>query len=364
MRTAFLVALLIPWAAAAQVRPITVALASEPIEGCELDGLAADVERRLGRDVFGPEREAEFVVRVDGSTTEEGLGLRVVVEQLGRNMGERHVEVSSCEEMRDRAALIVALVVDTQLPRLPPVPSLTAAAGLDDGSGTPAADSPAGDTNDTNGTAEGASAEDGGASTEASEPAASDAEVDEGIEESASGADLVGEPIEVQLSLVGAAHVGWFPSIAGGGGLGVAVRGHRWTLRADAFGWLPDDSLVQEPVSIRIFGAALRLGGCVGGDLRALHLAGCAVVETGALRVEGRGLDDPDARWRFSLRGGLEARATLSVRAVRIGLAIGLDAPIVRDRFVFAEADASTQVAHEPGPVGGIALLSVGFAIP
>lgn len=320
----------------AQVRPITVALAAEPNEECPLEGLADEVEVRLRREVFVDAADAEFVVRVQSLAP--GIGRRIVVEQLGRPIGERRVEVESCEELRDRTALIVALVVDTQLPLLPPVPEATTPVG-DEGPpavpATEAAGTPNAPTEET---------------TTPEEP------------EAEPSPEPPEEPLEVQLALVGAAHVGWFPSVAGGAGLGVTVRGRRWAVHADALGWVPDDSLVQEPVSMRLYGAALRLGGCGGGDFGRVHLAGCGVVEVGALRVEGRGLDEPEARWRFSLRGGPELRATLAIRALRLGLALGVDAPLVRDRFVFSDVDASTRVAHEPAVVGGIALLSVGLA--
>ncbi len=363
VRTALLLALLLPGAAMAQVRPITVALEAEPSGDCTLDELAGEVETRLRREVFVGAADAEFVVRVLPMAETPQLGRRIVVEQLGRPIGERRVEVESCEELRDRAALIIALVVDTQLPLLPPVPEATTPAGDASGGastgGAAASDEgpiPAAPAEETS-PADTMSPE-GGDTTSPEEEAPE--EFEEPEEEAT--AEPRGEPLEVRLALVGAAHVGWFPSVAGGAGLGVAVRGRRWAVHADALGWVPDDSLVQDPVSMRLYGAALRLGGCGGGDLGRVHLVGCGVVEVGALRVEGQGLDEPESLWRFSLRGGLEVRATLAIRALRLALALGVDVPLVRDRFVFSDADESTQVAHEPGLVGGIALLGVGLA--
>ena len=113
MRLAVLtLTLWLPATALAQTRAITVALDPSGVEGCDASGLAEDVEGRLGREAFVPAAEAEFRVRVMATSEDEVHAMGIVVEQRGRVIGERRAELSSCEELLDRAALIVALIVD------------------------------------------------------------------------------------------------------------------------------------------------------------------------------------------------------------------------------------------------------------
>ncbi len=304
-------------------RAITVALDHSALEGCEAARLDDDLRRRLGRDAFVDATAAEFLVRVTASHDGEAHELGVLVEQRGRLLGERRVEAATCEELLDRAALIVALVVDTQLPGLPPAPAAPSAR---------------------------------------SAPEVEESEIEAPEVEEAPRAEPT--RIELQLSLVGAGHVGWFPGVSGGGGLGAVLRiGELWSLHASALGWVPSERVVQEPITVRMFGGALRLGGCLGADADALHLAGCLTAELGVLRVEGQGLDEPASQVRASLRAGAELRATLALGGLRLGLGVGLDTPLLRDRYVFDDADRSTRVAHAPDPVAGIVSLSLGFAV-
>ncbi|MEM9074231.1 MAG: hypothetical protein AAGE52_37405 [Myxococcota bacterium] len=342
----------------AERRPIVISFLRELPESCPGAGIAADVARRLGRDPFVA-GEAEMRVRLRGTARARGWQVEVVVERRGVVQGTRRFEAATCAELGDRAALILALVVDTQVPviverertreRRQRIRRRQAERRRAE-----------------------AEAEAQAQSTEPepepeTEPEAEPETEPETEPEPEPDPEPMPPPerdaLEAGLYLDGGGHVGWFPTLTPGGGVSVVLLFPKtWALHLRALAWGASDDR-SDGRGVRLRGVAARVGLCPGAVVGVARLAGCLVIEPGALRAEGIGFDENESVWRASLRAGLEARLTLRFGAFRLAFALGIDAPLLRDRFTFEGADRSTGVAHDPAPVGGLLLLSIGAAI-
>jgi len=385
----------------ASAQDVEVALRMELPPSCEGAGIAEDVARRLGRDPFAG-GDPEMRVRLGAEARGEGYSARVVLERGGRVLGVRRFEVDGCAELRDRAALILALVVDTQLPAIVAEEraavrrrrrarrgrrassevstsdpdsrrdrgagsttggsrsdGATSSAGSSGASTSGGPASPASGGGSTSGADSGAGL--GSSSGRAESDTASRSEA--GFEERETRPEGIRTVTETQLALVGAGHLGWFPNLTGGGGVALGLRfGDRFALRTSVLAWAPSEETTNG-LGARLHGVALRIAGCSGGDLGVARLGACATVEVGALSARGVGFDENDAVWRASLRAGLMVRLGVRAGRLRLGLAVGVDTPVLRDRFVFETATGGTGVAHDPPPVAGILAVSAGLAL-
>jgi hypothetical protein len=300
-------------------------------ECADEDELRASVERRLERAVF----DDAAPLHIDGRIARLGRRFRVEIalRASGAVIGRRVLESdrARCRALDDSLAVMIALLVEV-----------------------------------------------GEESVELALPVASD---DPAAPPSEEPADVARHPIEPR----GAAPASLERAEGSARWLGFAmslgVIGALDALPGVAFAPLAALELVHAPVSIRLEGAyapetdhelgsarRARLSlawagilGCLGERVLAwLALGGCAGLRGGALIGAGAGFDTSAS----GLLPWLAASASGRARAVVAGpfgveLAIGLDVPLLRDRFVAGAPDGSIRHVHGPPPVAPFLALSL-----
>lgn len=288
--------------------------------GCpDADRVFADVERLSGRTIDKGGRPALGVAAI----VEEHEGAWSVVLEVREDGGvprSRRVEGSSCREVADAAAVIVALALDAppeETPAPPPTPPTPAPIPAPKKPDPPRPPPPS------------------------------------------------PSPIRIgpRFALLGALDAAALPGVSAGGGLsaGLAIEGNRIEIRGLFFA--PRDEPFAVPstdvdagASVALYAGALRY--CrVLLDRPVVDLAGCGGVEVGALDARGHGfVTDESALGRW-VAPELAFDVHLHLGA---GFAIGLElaglVPTIRDRF-----RVDGDLAYTTAPVDGRLALSVAF---
>lgn len=99
-------------------------------------------------------------------------------------------------------------------------------------------------------------------------------------------------------------------------------------------------------------------------DTPRLHTMTCALGGVGAYQSTGFGVDAPrsDDRWYASV--GASARARLLLTGpLFVGAGVGLSALVIRDRFVFFDAQGQEHLLYRPSPAAVSFEATVGFAL-
>jgi len=235
------------------------------LDGCPDEAaLRLAVIGRLRRDPFVRSAQRKILVRI---TRSNGSLVAVVsVEEAGESRGQRRIETrAGCAELASAAALAVSIAVD-------PV------AGM-------------GDPNDIEETKP----------EPAPVPKAKSGPPPPGVK-------LALPPIarEAQYEpFVRVAARGWagaVPSLGAGPSLGVGFRRGAWSVALDALAVFPEKQSVAgttRAITVGLFAA--QLSPCI----HAANFRGCALLTSGALFAQGRGVAQPRSEWSWHATAGM-----------------------------------------------------------
>jgi hypothetical protein len=322
------IALGAPAAALAQSRvraALDLAAPSDCIPADELRGAVAAI---LERPVLERAAEADVVVRASIERA-AGAGWSIHLELVardGRVIGRRHAERDggSCRSIDRMIAVIIAMVVD--------IPELEASLSL------PAEPAPQ-------------------APGDQEAPPALEAPRPE------RGGEARSPSFELRSAIGGALSVGLVPGV----GLGVDVAllltpGPGWpALIFEARMLAPSEQHDELGRGASFTAIDAHIGACPELELGIARIGGCAEIGGGALIVTPVALDAGPASV-VSPMLGVRALATGSLlpRPVEIRLAIGVEIPLIRERFVRDRGTPAQTTIHEPAPVALVTGLQIG----
>ena len=285
--------------------------------------LAARVESRLRRSVFGSPSQAD--VAVEGYVAPTNGGWRAVVsivDASGTVIGTRELESqdATCRDLDAPIALTIALFID-----------------------------PSAELSSTPGTSEKETASLPAPSPRPSHPR-SQAEA----------------PLRSWATLGGSVSLGLLPRPAPGllVRLGV-VPTHAWPIVLD--GAVYREELQAAAAGAQPIGFSVATGGAavcpIGTERHLLAWRACAGLDAGVLSTQGLVDDRILVHHRFIASGGGRLEGMLYLGHFLLAAAAGVSVPLVRDSFEY-ERDSERSLVFRPSPVGATFDLSLGYRSP
>lgn len=286
-------------------------------------GLQKAVESRLGRRVFVPLKQADVVVRARLEPADGGEGWTAelsLASAAGQPMGKRvlSTRADDCSALDASLALVVALMIDIPRSELPPPPK-----------STPAPPAPP--------------------TTQIRLPRETPAPR---------------RPWGIEGHARGVAALGLMPGAAFGLGVGVGVKPPGfWYTELDGELWAPRRAESASGGSgsrfslqtLELYLCPLALGS------RGVRVRLCVGQRVGRLVADGFGYDEDLHAPRVIYNPGMRARVSARiVGPLVVGAGVGLEAPLLRDRFVATRADGTTEQLYRMAPIVGTAAVLVG----
>jgi len=298
-------------------------------ESCMSDAeLEQAVESRLGRRVFTGGSDADAVVEAELGRSGEAWTAKLVLRgRDGRGLGTRELstEAEHCSSLDDSLALTLVLMLDVPREELPePEPAPTAAPAAPAAPRRPPPTTPVRLPKDT--------------------PARR-------------------APWAWQVGAFGVLGLGVLPGVSPGIRLGGGVQPPAlFMFELDATLW-PSQAAEEAGGGVRVGGWSVGFLLCpLAWKPEPWRFEGCVGQEVGWLEAEGFGYDETESATRLTYGLGPRGRGALGLAgplALRFG--VGVQAVLVRDRFVYRRADGTDTGLHRAAPVAGVAELGLGL---